>query len=115
MTKLRFHDQEELQMETYELRITDIPRYVVFRSIIFLVCSLEHFLRIIDLQTVHFTLLLFEFIFWQIEQCDIKWVRLDFFVTRLGLFDFKKLKNWVLVRSKKGNISLLQHLQNQGS
>ena len=89
--------------------------FVVFRSIIFLVSSLEHSLWIIDLQTVHFMPLFFDFIFWQIEQCDTKWVRLELFETRLGLFDSKKLSNWVLVRSQMGYISFLQLQQNQSS
>ena len=38
--------------------------------------------------------LFFEFIFWQIEQYNTNWVRLELFETRLGLFDSKKLKNW---------------------
>ena len=75
-------------------KLSQVYGFVVFRSIISLVCSLEHFLWLIDLQTVHFMQLFFEFIFWQIEQYNTNWVRLELFETRLGLFDSKKLKNW---------------------
>ena len=75
-------------------KFSQVYGFVVFRSIISLVCSLEHFLWLIDLQTVHFMQLFFEFIFWQIEQYNTNWVRLELFETRLGLFDSKKLKNW---------------------
>ena len=75
-------------------KLSHVYGFVVFRSIISLVCSLEHFLWLIDLQTVHFMSLFFEFIFWQIEQYNTNWVRFELFETRLGLFDSKKLKNW---------------------
>ena len=75
-------------------KLSQVYGFVVFRSIISLVCSLEHFLWLIDLQTVHFMPLFFEFIFWQIEQYNTNWVILELFETRLGLFGSKKLKNW---------------------
>ena len=75
-------------------KLSQVYGFVVFRSIISLVCSLEHFIWLTDLQTVNFMPLFFEFIFWQIEQYNTNWVRLELFETRLGLFDSKKLKNW---------------------